>query len=235
MHIFAISFFGQEFSPLEILGLISAATLSLAAFIKAVKDIREYGWRPAKTKWLGWFNRGRENSSEIREIKDMIATLTATGERIENELKTNGGKSLKDVVNATGAAVQKIQARIDHKDEYDPQPIFHLDSNGGICYTNCAFRELVGAEDRDLMHRDYISRIVGASRAQFLSELHDAIVNKMPINAQVEFGPEIVRVQLSASPNVLPGGELLGYFGTASEVEAIERTETQPRLSRVMQ
>lgn len=215
MNILAIILFGTEYSALEILGIISAACAALAGFIKAVKDIKTLGLQPAKEKWTRFFNRGKE----LAEIKSMVATLTATGERIESELKTNGGKSLKDVVNATGAAVQKIQARIDHKDEYDLQPIFHLDANGGICYTNCAFRELLKAEEHDLKHRNYISRIVGTDRPRYLIELHDAIVNKMPINAEVYFGPENVKVQLSASPNVLAGGELLGYFGTASEVK----------------
>lgn len=213
MNILAILFFGTDYSILEILGIISAACAALAGFFKAVKDIKTLGWQPAKAKWTAFFNRGKE----LSEIKTMVATLTATGERIESELKTNGGKSLKDVVNSTGAAVQKIQARIDHKDEYDPQPIFHLNTNGGICYTNCAFRELLGAEEHDLKHRNYISRINGADRPRFLTELHDAIVNKMPINAEVEFGH--VKVQLSASPNVLTGGELLGYFGTAFKVK----------------
>lgn len=215
MNILAILLFGTEYSILEILGIISAGCAALATFIKAVKDIKTLGWQPAKAKWTAFFNRGKE----LSEIKTMVATLSATGERIENELKTNGGKSLKDVVNSTGAAVQKIQARIDHKDEYDPQPIFHLDASGGICYTNCAFRDLLKAEEHDLKHRNYISRIVGADRPRYLIELHDAIVNKMPINAEVEFGPEAVKVQLSASPNVLTGGELLGYFGTAFKVE----------------
>lgn len=220
MTLLLIDIFG--FTIFELIVTIGAAIIAIAGFLTAFKQIRTEGWQPFWAKVKLWFGRGRAQASKIDELFELAAQMLESNQRIESELKTNGGKSLKDVVNATGAVVQKIQARIDHKDEHDPQPIFHLDCSGGICYTNSAFRDLLDAEEKDLFHRDYISRVAATDKSNMLNELNDAIANKMPLDVTVRFNlngsGRSTLVRLFATPNVVTGSELLGYFGTATEV-----------------
>lgn len=203
---------------------IAAAIIFIATVIKAIADIRTLGWAPFKEKWLAPRNTRRKKLDElICKFDDLNCNVNEKFGSIEKELKTNGGSSLKDMVVTIGGAVQKIQARIDHQDERSREPIFHLTANGDMCYMNAAFRELVDAEEQDLYHQNYLSRVAASDRTQLESEVQDAIAKKMPFDVMVNFKlngtGKTVPVRLQATPNVVSGGEMLGYFGTASKVD----------------
>jgi len=229
MQFILIQLFGYDLAIAEIIVLGAGFVGGVAGFLKAFKDIRAEGWQPVKTKWLAWLRRGKQNAKEISELKDLVSKAVDGIEFVRAELKTNGGGSLKDVVNKTSQDVQKIQARIDHKDEYDTQPIFHLDSNGEMCFANLAFRELLDAEEQDLFHSNYLSRAASLAERQMLDgEITNAIAKRMPFDVTVRFrlsAGRSIAVRLLASPNVLSvrgkqasENELRGFIGTAKEI-----------------
>lgn len=208
MQLFLIEISGYSFTFIEGVVGIVAFIGGLAGLFKAVKDVYEMGIGPAFKKFKDWIRFRR--------------TLSAKMDAVLAQVTTNGGSSLKDIVLDTASSVQKMKARMDHQDERSPQPMFHLKATGEMCYANCAFRELLDAEERDLLHRDYLSRVHSSDRAILDHEITDAIAKKMPFDVTVKFRrrTDVVAVRLEASPNVVSGGELYGFFGTASQVSA---------------
>lgn len=194
-----------------------AVVLGLAALIKAVKEIRSEGWKPTKEKFVAWIMLRRTRRKRL----DLLITKV---EEIAAELRTNGGSSLKDMVMDTQKKVEHIKARVKHQDETSTTPIFELDGRCFVTFVNCAFRELVNAEEQDLKHRNYLSRIHPDDRSRVIRELQEAIDNKCPIDTTARFrfdSSHYVQVRMLANPDVRLDGELIGFFGTAAKVENV--------------
>lgn len=221
MTLLLIEIIGYTLSPVECIVAVAVAVGGISAFLKAVKDIYALGWRPAYTNFKEWALRRRTRKtmnaamvSDMAELKTMVSGIAA-------ELKTNGGSTVKDMVCRIGNQVEHIQARVRHQDETNDRPIFELDARGHMTFANCAFRNLVNAEEQELSHRTYVSRVHANDRTRFIHELEEAIENKMPIDSTVSIRYDdsgFVTIRLLANPDVRPGGELIGFFGTASKV-----------------
>lgn len=216
--LFLIEMFGYNVTFVEAGVAVMGVIVGASTLFKAIKDIREMGIRPALKKLKDWLLFRRNQ-------KKMFDALDEKLEAVLGQVTTNGGSSLKDIVLSTAerveetcVTVQKMRARIDHQDERSPQPIFHLKAKGEMCYTNCAFRELVDAEERDLQFLDYFSHVHIPDRVLLDMEITDAIAKKRPFDVTVRFRRQVdvVPVRLEASPHVV-SGELLGFFGTASK------------------
>ena len=203
----------------EWLVAITTAVIGTSALIKAIADIREKGWGPFRDRWfLPWRDKRRRREELVGIVNEMKETLNT----VAAELKTNGGSSLKDMVYRLDGKVDDLKARSRHKDEMSEQSILELDSNWNLRYANCAFRDLVSADENELTHRNYISRIRSDERPRFMAEVRDAVENKMPLETVVNFrlnDNRYLAVRLHLSPDVRPGGELLGFFGTATTVD----------------
>jgi len=217
-------FFFQETPPIAdwtwsgIAGMIAACVsgvILFAAFVKAVKDIRTDGWQPFKERWINpWRTRRHAREELLKEV----AGLNSKVSEVLKEIKPNGGSSLRDRVDSIGDQVESTAAWIHHQKETSDLPIFKLDEVGRLTFANCAFRELVQAEDGDLTYRKYLSRIELGDRTRFMQELEQSIENLMPLDSTVHFkteGPHFTAVRMQASPDVRHGGVLKGFFGTA--------------------
>ena len=202
-----------------------AFILGLAGLLKALKDIKTDGWQPFKEKVVAWFSWRRIRREQTDALMKSVGDIKVTLAGIKTELVTNGGSSLKDKVIGIEEKVGHIQARIKHQDETSETPIFELDARGRLTFANCSFRELVDADEDELSHRDYISRLQPDDKTRFIRELAEAIENNMPIDSTVRFRvhkDQFAAIRLLANPNVRSGGDLLGFFGTASRVETAQ-------------
>src|SRR4051812_36872621 len=119
MYLFMIQIYGVDWSFSDIVVALTAGLFGLAAVIKAVKEIYVNGWKPTWQKLVAWVLLRRSH-------KKMLVTLVATVQRIEAQLNTNGGSSVKDIVLRTEKRVEHIQARVRHQDETSPIAIFEL-------------------------------------------------------------------------------------------------------------
>jgi len=199
---------------LGIIGLVVAFIVGLGGLIKAIKEIRENGWTPTKDKFKGWLNRRKRDRVLLNE-------MSATINRIDGQLTTNGGSSVKDAVMRIDGKMEYIQARLRNQDETAAHAIFDLDASGDMTITNCAFRELVNADDQELLYRKYISRVHPDDRSRLLVDIDQAIKNAMPLDTNVRFrtgATSFVAVRMIANPDVRSGGKLMGFFGTASQL-----------------
>lgn len=208
-----------------LVGSSIAAIITLGALVKSFKDIRTDGWEEFRDRWITPRRARRQRNEKLFEsVGDLQKTceaLTETCGVIRSELMTNGGGSIKDTVNIIHRKVEHIQARVKHQDETSSIPTIEFDQGAGITFANCAFRELVNADLSELHHRNYLSRVHPDDRTRLIKELQEAVDNKMPIDSTVRFRiaqNQYVLVHLEALPDVRPGGDLMGYFGTASKV-----------------
>lgn len=217
-----------EFTGRELIAGVIAALLLLAALIKAIKDIRTDGWQPFKRKWLTPWKTKRERQ---RALLNSVETMGSQVREILKEVKPNGGQSLKDQVCGLVGSVENIVARETHRDDTSSTPIFKLDATGRMYYTNCAFRELVDAEEKDLNHLNYISRMEDQDQVAYTDMLNRSIAQKRPFDKAFHFkvtGPHFAVIRLQAIPDVRHGSELKGFFGTAAKAteEDIHHTAT---------
>ncbi len=207
-------------------GVIVAAgvVLGAAGLIKAVRDIRQHGWTPFKERWV---TPRKTRQRRIDALIDAVEGIRSTVDRVDQELRTNGGTSVKDMICGIETKVENIHARVKHQCETSALPIFELDEAANMRFANCAFRELVNADEIELYHRNYVARMPAEDRTRFLAEIRQAIDNKMPLDSVVRFrtgDTKLVSVRLQASPDVRPGGELKGFFGAASMVKNSEKS-----------
>lgn len=220
MPFLLIELFGYSLSVVKVIVAGVAIVGGFAAFLKAIKDIFTLGWTPAYTQFKEWILRRRTQKRMNATIISDIADLKTMVSRIDAELRPNGGSTVKDMVCRIGNQVEHLQARVRHQDETNEKPIFELDSRGHLTFANCAFRELVNADENELSHRAYVSRIHADDRTRFIRELDEAIENKMPIDSTFKIRYDdsgFVALRILANPDVRPSGELVGFFGTASQ------------------
>jgi PAS domain S-box-containing protein len=195
-----------------------AALVVVGGLATAIKSIRGEIWTPVFEKLI---TPRRKRRKQMYGLVDSVAELTAVVQRIEAEVKTNGGHSLKDTVNRIDRKTEHIFARVRHLDETSVNAIFEMDATGNITFANSAFCEIFDADEHSLLFRNWISRARSEDQQRLLLELKSAIENKFPLDSTASFridGKAVITVRLKATPNVRSGGELLGFFGTASIV-----------------
>lgn len=205
-------------------GIVSFGLMivGLGAFFKAIKEIRENGWRECIRLVVSPFRKRRE---ERLEMKASIIELKGDVKTLVSEMRTNGNESIRDAVDSIGAQVANLDDKVENiiahtrnQDEISEKPIFHLDTDRRMTYSNYAFRDLIGADESDLQHRNWLSLIRSEDRTRLISELAQAVENAMPLDAVVVFmnGP---CVRLQVNPHVRSGGSVTRFFGTATKIE----------------
>jgi PAS domain-containing protein len=195
------------------------AVITIGAFAAAFQKIRSGIWNPFSK---GWLAPRRANRLKLKAAADGYDEQVATLKRIEAELTTNGGKSIKDTINRIDRKTEHLQARARHHDNSSDRLIFELDPYGGIVFANAALCDVLEIDEKDLMHRDWVARVIEGQRQFVLRELETAIKNKMPLNFVARFIVENkhVTLRIDAQPYVRSGGELVGFFGSAVQLTA---------------
>lgn len=195
-------------------GVTSVGTI-LVPFI--VRDIRKLGWSAFKDKWI---TRSAARRRTLDELVTVCARLENDIKGIAAELKTNGGRSLKDTVDRIHRKVEYNQGKQRYQEEMSGVATFDLDERGSMTYASSKLCCVLDVDEKELLHRNFISRVRSADRGILIKDLYDAIENKMPLDTTVIFNKGLTTIQLhiTASPFVRPGGELTGFFGRAEIV-----------------
>src|SRR5690606_8224681 len=104
---FFLSFLLFEIAPEDLWYLIAGAfamLIAIGAIATAIKAIRGEIWSPFREAIV---KPHRERRKKIDEVFERVEELVNTTNRIEAEVKPNGGHSLKDTVN-------RIERRTEH-------------------------------------------------------------------------------------------------------------------------
>lgn len=202
-------------------------TLGLSAFLAALVII--FGSigkcrRGAASAFIWVFlKRRRERDANYALIK----AIDVRTSQMDKQMKDNGGNSIRDIVIDTRNVCGYLVARARHEDDLSEDAKFELDASGELIKANCAFCTLMDADEKDLLHLDYIARIHTDDRDRFEHELGRAIQNRMPLNTQVKIskkgGPITVVLDLNPdnrSSKTLQKDEkpLRGFFAKAEVI-----------------
>ncbi len=93
---------------------------------------------------------------QLAELNSKLETAT----KISNyELKTNGGKSLKDVLLKAYALLQTLVSKEEINFYLDHQPKYECDSNGNLTKANYKWREITGMSENDALMKQWIKSV----------------------------------------------------------------------------
>lgn len=95
--------------------------------------------------------------------------------KIEAELTTHSGSSLKDVISRIDARQAIIDQRIKASFNYVDHALFETDRGGRLIWANDKFYELTGDEISSVSGLDWISYIVEEERDRFLREFSSCL------------------------------------------------------------
>lgn len=102
--------------------------------------------------------------------------VATTIQWIKKELSTNGGSSIKDIINR----IENRQIVVDHRSKaifYDYEtPLFEVDATGQLMWANDNFHDLSNGKE-NLKGLDWISLIDEPYREQLLNEFNSCVTN----------------------------------------------------------
>lgn len=105
-------------------------------------------------------NSNKEKNDLILKQLSELTTKLETATKISNyELKTNGGKSLKDVLLKAYALLQTLVSKEEINFYLDHQPKYECDSNGNLIKANYKWREITGMSENDALAKQWIKSV----------------------------------------------------------------------------
>jgi len=154
-----------------------------AEIIEAVKNISEY-LTLANTTIAALILFGGYLVNFTRKIKPYVAVtddithLKNEVALISNELKPNGGKSLKDQISDLQSSTKIILYRQRWILESREEPTFETDGKGNFTWANDAFIRLTDRLFKDLENNNWINALCEKTRDQVNERWQSAIENK---------------------------------------------------------
>lgn len=101
----------------------------------------------------------QSNALILKQLADLNTKLE-TATKISNyELKTNGGKSLKDVLLKAYSLLQTLVSKEEINFYLDCQPKYECDSNGNLTKANYKWREITGMSENDALMKQWIKSV----------------------------------------------------------------------------
>ena len=171
--------------------------------------------------WKYFLKQKWEEFKVAHENLKKLVIFIPTIERIDYELKPNGGSSVKDAINRIESKInlqdQKVLALIKSM----PYGTFISDSDGNWTDVNLTLCRITGRTESELEGRDWLNWIDEKHKSGVILEWERAIKNKMVFDVEVNYSnPNGEYIPLRFSGNQLKNekDELVGYFGTVYEI-----------------
>jgi len=156
---------------LENIGLVLGVILSVASIIAIIFGAVKYYFlfkKSMETMSKNYLEMKEENKKNI-EIFKKATEIT------NYELKTNGGKSIKDVLLKVYGLVQELVDKEDIAFYLDNQPKLEYDSNGYCLKANYKWRELTGLSENDAEGRGWYKAIHEGDRDRVADKWEDTV------------------------------------------------------------
>lgn len=195
----------------DFLTLIVGFILGAAAVITAVTLIWAKIIKPFYEKWIKPIQEVEQKRIEltqsIDDVKGQLNTISA-------ELKTNGGESLKDIVNRIESKLDYTTNKLRFRDQLSPNAVFEMDSLAKCTFANRALCEQLDIDENEFLERRWLSKINEVDKAHLLSEWLDAISNKIPLSVTYKFSVknQTKTALIRAEPNLNRKGDLEGFM-----------------------
>jgi PAS domain S-box-containing protein len=150
--------------------------------------------------------------------------LASSVETIKQEITTNGGGSLKDVVCKLGESCDRIehgQKIIEQRTKaslhYNSTALFETDSKGKAVWTNEPFYELTGQHLPDVEGYDWLAYVHEEDREELFMDFQSCLDLSRKFQREVKTFDD-KRVRMLGFPYKLNGDEQGGFLVSVSEI-----------------
>ena len=135
----------------------------------------------------------------VRIIKPLMKLVDSQDDfresiqEIKSEIKTNGGKSIKDTLGKVSETVERIETRqkvIDQRTKaalhYSGVPLFETDKHGRLVWSNTEFNSLLGEHNSLLEGYDWLSLIKDEEQDETLDHFRSCLEMNRKFSKQTE-------------------------------------------------
>jgi len=153
--------------------------------------------------------------------------LAESVDTIKQEITTNGGGSLKDVVCKLGDSCERIehgQKIIEQRTKaslhYNSTALFETDSAGKVVWTNEPFYELTGQHLADVKDYDWLTYIHEEEREELFMEFQSCLDMSRKFHKELKTSDD-KQVRMLGFPYKLNGDEQGGFLVSVSEIREV--------------
>lgn len=172
-------------------------------------------WRYFLKKKYEEFKVDLQNLQKLTEYIPKI-------ERIDFELKPNGGSSIRDAINRIESLVTVQDKKLLSLFQSMPFGTFITDEFGNWTQVNLMLCRISERTETELKGRNWMRCIEESDRANVILEWERSIKNEMIFDMETNYitpTEDLKAIRISASQIYNHKNQLVGYFGTVYELE----------------
>lgn len=174
----------------------TALTIVSGLYVAARKAVRQYAWLVSD----------KIDHEELRTKLDHIS----------RELTSNGGSTVKDVLNRVAETQEYQGAYLKTLLHTNEKPMFEMSPTGQITNINRAFARATGFTPEELLENEYINAVDPSYRELAQARIQDAVAASRDFNEEFLMrrpGGELFLGLWHAHTIKTTSGQLLGYVG----------------------
>lgn len=197
---------------------IEILILKLAAVLGAISAIaafcyKLFTWCKAKV-----YVPGKVTVNSLFTISQPEIGVLAQLAKIQAQLVSNGGSSLRDAINRIEAASDYQNAKFRFYDELLNDAIFEIDEQQNCIFVNSKLCDLLGYEKAEILGKAWLGHIKTDEQRRIISEWYVAVENKIELRSEQTFRHGItddwIYLIVRAKPHFNRKGDLCGFFGS---------------------
>lgn len=171
-------------------------------------------WKYFLKKKYDEFKLAHQNLQKIIEYIPKI-------ERIEFELKPNGGSSVKDAINRIESAIKLQDKKLLTFFQSMPFGTFIADKSGNWTDVNLMLCRITERHESELKGKNWLRWVIEDDRVDILTEWETTVRNETMFDFETSYltpTEDLKSIRISASQLKNDNNELIGYFGTVYEL-----------------
>lgn len=156
-----------------------------------------------------------------RLISDSEKLLSAM-RNLESQLKTNGGTSLRDVVDRIERSADLATVRMTSLINFANNGVYESDPDGSCRFANRRLCELTGLHPEQHLGNGWVVALHPEDRDRVFTEWRSSVSAAREFVMEYRFihaDGKTVKVECRSVPMRNPGGKLIGHMGTLKEIK----------------
>lgn len=171
-------------------------------------------WKYFLKKKYDEFKTAHQNLQKLVEYIPKI-------EKIDFELKPNGGASIRDAINRIESSIKLQDKKLLTLFQSMPFGTFISDKHGSWTDVNLMLCRITERTELELIGKNWTRWIIDEDRMQLIAEWEGSIKNETMFDFETNYitpTEDLKAIRISASQLKNDKNELIGYFGTVYEL-----------------
>lgn len=171
--------------------------------------------------WKYFLKKKYDELIQVHKNLEKLVDYIPKIDKIESELSTNGGSSIKDAINRIESLVTLQDKKLLSLFQSMPFGTFITDAQGNWTYVNLMLCRISERSETELKGKNWYRWIVENDRNDVILEWERSIKNQMIFDCETQYltpTEDLKHIRISASQIYDHKNELVGYFGTVYEL-----------------